>query len=646
MKKVAILAILILLAPTVATSAIFQSSNAQTFQTKLKVVPQENIFYTNTTSVGNTFTISIIAENIVNQEGGMYGWEFWLYWTPGIINCTKEEINYRIWPSYNGPWIADPIDNEAGTYHQSLTARAPSQPVTGTYWLVNLTFQIVKAPLTGGTLQTQLDIEPPSGMTYCLVDKYAGEIPHEYINGIYKFVSPRPPMRPIALKVNPPAIFDPSKVPSQKFNVSITVTNAAYLHGFILNLSYNSTIIECQQAYEGNFLRNYGPTRMMYQINNPLGFTRVSINLTDPTAMAEGNGTLAILEFHILNFGGSILHLFETQLYDPEGSPLFHTTSDGYFSNILIPKLLVDPKEIVDPSMKPGSKFEIDIKVANVSNLYDFEFKLTYDTKVLNGLGVIIYPFGNETSFDFELTLNDPAGFIWVRVQYYPPAEPLTTTEPLSLATIFFQVQSYGATPLHFQETELSDPQGAYMTHITQDGYVSVLRRDVAIISISPSVTEVYKGWKLNITITAKNLGDVPETFNVTAYCDTHKIGTLTITNLAPNATATLNFMFDTLQSWIEPCHNYIFKAEASIVPYELDVTNNILIDGQIHIKLMGDINGDGYVNILDAVILGTKFGLKTGDPGWDPNADLNQDGYINVKDVILLGMNFGAHCS
>jgi hypothetical protein len=230
-------------------------------------------------------------------------------------------------------------------------------------------------------------------------------------------------------------------------------------------------------------------------------------------------------------------------------------------------------------------------------------------------------------------------------MQYYPPAEPLTSVDPVTLVTVFFQVQSYGATPLHFEDTELSDSQGQPMTHETEDGYVSVLRRDVAIVSIVPQFTEVYKGWKLNITVVAKNLGDIAETFNVTAFCNDHEIGTQQVTNLAPNNTIALLFPFNTLQPWIEPCHNHTLKAEASQVPYEIDTTNNVLTEGQIHVKLLGDINGDRYVNIKDAAILGLAFGSKPGDSTWDPRCDLNQDGYINIKDVVLLGVNFGASC-
>jgi hypothetical protein len=80
-------------------------------------------------------------------------------------------------------------------------------------------------------------------------------------------------------------------------------------------------------------------------------------------------------------------------------------------------------------------------------------------------------------------------------------------------------------------------------------------------------------------------------------------------------------------------------------VPYEIDTSNNIMEDGQIHIRLMGDINGDKIVNYTDAIEIGAAFGSKPKDPNWNPLADLTQDGYINYLDVIIMGANFGATC-
>jgi hypothetical protein len=58
-----------------------------------------------------------------------------------------------------------------------------------------------------------------------------------------------------------------------------------------------------------------------------------------------------------------------------------------------------------------------------------------------------------------------------------------------------------------------------------------------------------------------------------------------------------------------------------------------------------GDANDDCVVNILDLSLMGARFGLSVGDPGWDDRADINADGTINIQDIVLGGSNFGTTC-
>jgi len=644
MKKIIYQTILALTVVLASIAPFNLTTQAQT-STNLKVSPQENIFYTNTTSVGATFKISVIAENIPT-DNGMYGWEIILAWNPTAINCTREEINYNIWPAFLGPWVSKPIDNVNGKYHQSLTARAPSTPVSGTYWLVNLTFTITKEPPSGGTITSDLELKPAPGFTYCLVNYDGDEIPHNFINGIYRYISPRPPTEIIQLSVTPSMILNPSLTPCKTFTVNITAINVKYLHGYSLKVSYNANVIECINIIEGELLKSYGSTSFLYTIDNALGDAYISSNLTSPEATAEGTGSLATLTFHVKSVGESPIQIHDANLYDPQLQPLSYIIENGYFNNILMPIIYVDPPLIINPEMKPSDEFNVNINVANVSNLFDFEFTLLYDTKVLSCLGILIYPFPNSTTFTIEFSLNDSQGKLWVKVQYFPPAKPLEAISPKTIAKIFFQVQSYGATSLHLNATNLSDYYGNKLTHLARDGYVSILRRDVAVIEIIPQYTEIYKGWIIKVNVTVANLGDIPESFNVSLFCNGNEVGKQEVINLGSNMTTVITFTLKTAEYiWMEPCHNYTLKAVASTVPYELNITNNVLENGKIHIKLMGDINGDKFVDARDAIIIGASFGSHIGDPRWNPNADLNQDGYINAKDVILLGMNFGAHC-
>lgn len=58
--------------------------------------------------------------------------------------------------------------------------------------------------------------------------------------------------------------------------------------------------------------------------------------------------------------------------------------------------------------------------------------------------------------------------------------------------------------------------------------------------------------------------------------------------------------------------------------------------------KLPEDLNGDGKVDIYDALMLAAVFGTKQGDANWNPNADVVADGKIDILDAIRIAANFG----
>jgi hypothetical protein len=48
----------------------------------------------------------------------------------------------------------------------------------------------------------------------------------------------------------------------------------------------------------------------------------------------------------------------------------------------------------------------------------------------------------------------------------------------------------------------------------------------------------------------------------------------------------------------------------------------------------LGDLNGDGTLNILDIVVLANL--ILSGDNS-NPTGDLNQDGSYNILDIVIL---------
>ena len=171
---------------------------------------------------------------------------------------------------------------------------------------------------------------------------------------------------------------------------------------------------------------------------------------------------------------------------------------------------------------------------------------------------------------------------------------------------------------------------------------VPPLIHDVAVISVVPNVTQQYPGRIVNITVVVKNNGNMYETFNVTAYRDSIPIGTILVTDLGIGENTTLIFNWNT--SGLTPCHLWTIKAEAAVVG-DINPSDNTLIDGTVKIAIMGDMNGDGKVDISDLVMAVNAIPSIPGWSNWNPNADLNNDNRVDIADLVRIIAYCGQAC-
>jgi len=145
--------------------------------------------------------------------------------------------------------------------------------------------------------------------------------------------------------------------------------------------------------------------------------------------------------------------------------------------------LRVDPFPIIDISKTPGNTFTINIDVIEVAGLFGFEFKLRFDTTILDATAITKGDFfaesiGNQPGgpvIEWHKEINNDLGFAWYAVSLGTDSSYFATGIDGSgiLATIEFVVEDVGAIPLNLCEDSLIDPEPNDIAHETFDGYFS-----------------------------------------------------------------------------------------------------------------------------------------------------------------------------
>jgi hypothetical protein len=494
----------------------------------------------------------------------VYAWQVGVVYNPTLINCTNAwctSDEMKLWGTSPSTSLIPGRVMAADTKRGSGSGWTGAGPID---------LAIFEFEVTGRGLSV-LNIN--NSYTYLVNSNLAKISGVTKTNGYFENVLPA------TMSVNPPKVVDPLLVKGTSFNVNVTITNATGVGSFEFTLGYNASILSVVSTSLGDF---FPPVTPIVKINNTAGYVFFNASLTSPPP-SSGTETLATITFQVEGLGVSILHLYDTQLADLARNVLPQTPSeDGYFNNILLTELYVDPPKIIDPLMKPPRIFSVNITINDVIDLYGYEFKLGYNTTMLTAIGVDINPIPSGCNFTTDWTVKNSIGQIWVNVTYYPPTTPITTYTPEALVTITFKVRAIGSSVLHLYDTKLWDSTGAPITHEAKDGFVMTLIRDVAIVNVVPSTSLAYAGALVNINVTAKNEGNnATETFDVKAYYDTNLIGTKTVTNLPPNAETTLTFTWNTtgVSDGI-----YTIKGNATFVPYEYNTTNNEYVDGTVQV--------------------------------------------------------------
>ena len=687
MKLKGLLLMLLLSVSLMLSMFSFNSRTAGDAPTQLSILPKSIVNISIT--AGSTFTINCSVVDVSN----LFTWQVKVYFNPAVLNCT--DVYYPSDHIFAGKMflpVTPVIDNDEGFFLFGCSLMGAETPFSGSGTLCQANFKVkavgesylnYSEPYGEDTflLDSNLDIifvevtngyfsnappPPPKQFSLTITTTIGGTTdppPGTYTydegtvvsvlaipNSGYKFenwvvdgvnstlnpieiimdrnytllavfsaVAPPPPPAATTISLVPKEIVDPTLVPSSVFSINISVAGAETLSLCMLNLSYNTGILSWISV-EALKIQNVTPS-VNAVLNDDEGYLWLSVDYPVPVEAIESTAILTV-SFHVEDFGATVLDLHDTELLDAEGNPVSHEAIDGYFCS-LIRDVAVSSVVVSRDWAYSGWEVNITVTVENLGNVSEtFDVSVYYDDSFVGSASVIDLQPGAE-------------------------ANVIVTWNTTGVSQGNYTIKAEASeVPYEYNVTN----------NVLVDGSVWImeLRHDVAVTEISVSRDWIYEGWSVSVNFTIGNLGNYSETFdvrlfllvfnetegswyNVSVLCSVH------VTDLPPNEQMVFNYTLDS--SGLKPCLHYKFMAEASEVPYEYNVTNNVLVGGEFVVRLMGDVNGDGKVCMLDIAIAQEAFGSYPGHPKWNPDADVNCDLTVNLRDIALIARNFGRSC-
>lgn len=440
------------------------------------------------------------------------------------------------------------------------------------------------------------------------------------------------------LYVDPPSIIDVAEEAGTKFVINVNIRDVTDLFTFDFRLNYSTSILDVTASHLGSFF----PSDSFIAVNDTdraAGSVRFLVSQPFSTQKGiDGSGTLISFDFKVLSTGFSRLSLLkgsetaEAWAWDSNHNIINVKVFDGYFRNTSGPKIYVHPQNVTDPNLVQGQTFAINVSVSEVADLHQAVFNLSYDSSLLNVTDIVEGDFlkgGGSTEFSFNV--NRTLGDLHVNTTIAEPGSVVAGSG--TLAKITFGVTGLGECLLYLHNTRLIHTDMTPIEHAAVEGLFNnnPLVHDVAIIKVATTVSEtqivqnvsmtvskpvssIESGKHVNVAVTIKNFGSMPETVDVTAYYDDTQIGQENGTSIARGASTTLTFDWNTQGVG---AGNHTIWAEARSVAGETNTANNKFIMDSDFVVSSGGLSvplvliaaiGVGVVVVLMVAVYFFKF--------------------------------------
>jgi len=530
-KKNIVLFYLIILLPLVLTVLQINPVKAKPTKVSVDYYGSPNVFDTSLTP-GKQFSINMTVDYVEL----LWGYQIEMEFNPSVLHglSIEDAGDAGFLGSGGGNVLTAPglgFDNVNGNLSLFTGFIYPKLNLpTGGGTLCIITFEVVGiggSPLTFGW-NTGLSNKTGGwklGPDWEFLNKvyYTNVTVSPFIDGYF---DNRPPVY-----VNPGLI--KGRPLNENFTINVNVSNMTDLYAYSFDMYWNDSVLDAVEVVEGGFLKGQPEgTEFSRTISNTEGFLHVESTTKGAYPGVDGSGTLANVTFLVKGSGSTTLGLNNTVLLDSFLNPIDIRTADGLYlkiHDIAITSVTVSPQRV-----KAGSGETVYFNVT-VSNIGGYN-ETNIDVRVCYGDNITI---GTQTVGFLEMGATETLTFTW-------------NTTGVSLGKYVVKAVA---------------TRVAYET-ITKDNTFTLLDlytiywNDIAITSVSATVSNAFLGHNVTVTVKVANLGTELATFDVTAYYNETAIATKTLTDFGYEASASLRFIWDTTDVALG---NYTLSANATV---------------------------------------------------------------------------------
>lgn len=282
---------------------------------EIYVDPKDNKFSTETTTIGDFFTVNISTSGW--EAPGVYAWELKLYYNTTILNVTDAFYPDGHFLDFANNFPIPPIrDYEAGfVYVGGVILDDLPDGATGSGVFATVTFEIMAAPPPD--LSCNLEINDISFLDYDGDDLFP-----EIVNGYYEFTLPPQPPAPVYLKVQPETVSATQVGDEVLINITINeLESTLKLTNVTFKLNYNTTLLSTKEDWI-----TPGGTYVSFNAIVEADHVEVTVQMVAEPPFPEDKATPATIKFNATYIPTTLvtspLHLSDILLTDIDGNTI------------------------------------------------------------------------------------------------------------------------------------------------------------------------------------------------------------------------------------------------------------------------------------------------------------------------------------